>query len=88
MNDKELLEMFDLTEEQIEQDVKRLEDETQDDGIVGLVYYGLHMLQKHDEDMVTLTVKLPRSQFDQVVAAAERYHISRSEYVRRKLAHV
>lgn len=84
--ERELLESFGLTEEQIEADVKRLEDESQDDGIIGPIYYGLHMLPERDEELVSMTVKLPKSQFEAVTAAAERYHISRSEYVRRKLA--
>lgn len=84
--DQGLLKAFDLTEEQVEADVKRLEDESQDDGVIGPVYYGLHMLPERYEELVSMTVKLPKSQFEAVTAAAERYHISRSEYVRRKLA--
>ena len=51
----------------------------------GPIYYGLHMLPKRDERMVTVTIKMPESQLEQVTAAAKRYHISRSEYIRRHL---
>ncbi|OZG58913.1 CopG family transcriptional regulator [Bifidobacterium eulemuris] len=85
MNEAELLEMFGLTSEQVEQDARRVEDETQDDGIIGPVYYGLHMIQRNDEPVATLTVKMPASQLQKVTEAAKKYHISRSEYVRRKL---
>ena len=56
--DKELLEKFGMTEEQVSSDVER---------------------------MVTVTIKMPESQLEQVTAAAKRYHISRSEYIRRHL---
>ena len=85
-DDEKLLRMFNLTSEQVERDVERVENEDADDGIVGPVYYGLHMLPDHDEAMSSMTVKLPKSQLDQITAAAHRYHISRSEYVRRQLA--
>lgn len=38
------------------------------------------------EEMVSMTVKLPKSQLEKVTETARRYHISRSEYVRRQLA--
>ena len=53
---------------------------------MGPVYYGLHMLPQSDEQMVSMTVKMPKSQLDAVTEKARRYHISRSEYVRRQLA--
>ena len=84
--DKELLAMFDMTEEQVSDDVAKMEDENADHGITGPVYYGLHMLPQSDEPMKSMTVKLPVSQYERVTAAAKRYHISRSEFVRRRLA--
>ena len=84
--DKELLAMFDMTEEQVSADVARMEDENADHGVSGPVYYGLHMLPQSDEQMVSMTVKIPKSQLDAVTEKARRYHISRSEYVRRQLA--
>ena len=85
-DESELLKQFGLTSEQVERDVERLEDENVDDGIIGPVYYGLHMLPPSDEPLVSMTIKLPKSQLEQVTEAAARYHISRSEYVRRQLA--
>ena len=84
--DRQLLSQFGLTEEQIGRDVARMEDESADHGIVGPVHYGLHMLPKHDERMVSVTIKMPESQLKRVTEAASRYHISRSEYIRRQLA--
>ena len=84
--DKELLRMFGMTEEQVEHDEMVVESETEPDGVIGPVYERLHILPEREEDMVSMTVKLPKSQLARVTAAARRYHISRSEYVRRRLA--
>lgn len=67
-------------------DVERMESETAGHGITGPVHYALHMLPEHGEEMVSMTVKLPKSQLEKVTETARRYHISRSEYVRRQLA--
>ena len=83
--DRELLALFGMSEEQVREDVERMESETADHGITGPVHYALHMLPQSDEQMVSMTVKLPKSQLDAVTATAKRYHISRSEYVRRQL---
>ncbi len=84
--DRELLALFGMSEEQVRDDVERMESETADHGLVGPVHYGLHMLPDRDEEMVSMTVKLPKSQLEKVTETARRYHISRSEYVRRQLA--
>lgn len=86
--DKELLAMFGMSEEQVSSDVAVMEDETADHGITGPIYYGLHMLPRSDEPLKSMTVKLPVSQYERVTDAAKRYHISRSEFVRRRLAEV
>ena len=83
--DKELLEKFGMTEEQVSSDVERMESEDAGHGITGPIYYGLHMLPKRDERMVTVTIKMPESQHQQVTAAENRYHIRPSEYIRRHL---
>ena len=85
-SESELLKEFGMTSEQVERDAQRLEDENEDDGIIGPVYYGLHMLPKNDEPLASMTIKLPKSQLEQVTETAARYHISRSEYVRRMLS--
>lgn len=84
--DRELLERFGMTEEQVRSDETSMEDGRSDPGITGPVHYGLHMLPRQDEPMVSVTLKMPQSQLDRVTAAAKRYHISRSEYIRRQLA--
>ncbi len=84
--DKKLLAMFGMSEDQVRYDVTRMESEEADHGITGPVHYGLHMLPENSEEMVSMTIKLPKSQLEAVTAAAKRYHISRSEYVRRQLA--
>lgn len=86
--DKELLAAFGMTEEQVERDAAIMEDENADHGIVGPVYYGSHLREEFDEPLTSMTVKLPKSQLDRITEAARRCHISRSEYVRRKLATV
>ena len=70
--DKKLLEKFGMTEEQVSSDVERMESEDAGHGITGPIYYGLHMLPKRDERMVTVTIKMPESQLEQVTAAAKR----------------
>lgn len=84
--DRELLTKFGMTEEQVRDDVEFMESETTDHGVTGPVYYGLHMLPQSDDEMVSMTIKLPKSQLEKVTSTAKRYHISRSEYVRRQLA--
>lgn len=78
--------MFGMGEDQVRDDVERMESETAGHGITGPVHYALHMLPEHGEEMVSMTVKLPKSQLEKVTETARRYHISRSEYVRRQLA--
>lgn len=86
MNEESLLRKFGMTSEQIDKDVEILEDENQDDGVIGPVYYGLHMASAQDEPLVSMTIKLPKAQLENITKASKSYHISRSEYVRRKLA--
>lgn len=54
-------------------------------GLDGRVHYGLHLTEP-DEQMVSVSVRMPKSTLDGLTAMARRYHISRSEYMRRKLA--
>jgi hypothetical protein len=84
-HDVELLRKFGMSGEQVERDAGRVESETMDDGLTGRVYYGLHLSQS-EEEMATVSFRLPKSTLDRVTRDAERFHISRSEYLRRKLA--
>lgn len=83
--DRELLAKFGMTEEQVERDEKMAESETEPDGLIGHVHYGLH-LDQTDEEMISVSIRVPKSTLDELTETARRYHISRSEYMRRKLA--
>lgn len=83
--DKALLAKFGMTEEQVERDEKMAESETEPDGLTGRVRYGLH-LDQPDEEMISVSIRVPKSTLDELTETARRYHISRSEYMRRKLA--
>lgn len=79
--DRELLAKFGMTE----RDEKMAESETEPDGLTGHVHYGLH-LDQTDEEMISVSIRVPKSTLDELTETARRYHISRSEYMRRKLA--
>ena len=83
--DRKLLKQFDMTEEQVLADEAALEDEHTDLGLVGPVYYGLH-LEKSEEETVTVSLRLPKTTAERLSRNAAKYHISRSEYMRRHLA--
>lgn len=83
--DKNLIKQFGLSEQQVEEDARTAESETQPDPLVGKVYYGLHLAKDH-EPMKTITVRLPEDLVSDVTTKAHRYGISRNEYIRRKLA--
>lgn len=83
--DRDLLKLFDMTEEQVERDEAMAESETVPDDLNGRVHYGLH-LDGPEERMVSVSIRLPKSTLDALTTTAKRYHISRSEYMRRKLA--
>lgn len=36
--------------------------------------------------MISVSIRVPKSTLDELTETARRYHISRSEYMRRKLA--
>lgn len=67
----------------MERDERMAESETEPDGLTGRVHYGLH-LDQPDEEMIKR--QHPRAQVHELTETARRYHISRSEYMRRKLA--
>lgn len=69
----------------MERDEKMAESETAPDGLTGHVHYGLH-LDQPDEEMISVSIRVPKSTLDELTETARRYHISRSEYMRRKLA--
>lgn len=83
--DRELFARFGLDPEQVEADVRRVESESADDGLTGVVYYGSHF-DRSGEEMTTVSVRIPVSDLERISAHAAQYHISRSEYIRRCLA--
>lgn len=83
--DAALLEIIGMSEDQVARDAANAEDETVDDPMTGRVWYGLH-LARTDEEMVSVSLRLPKSDLDRITANAKRYHLSRSEYMRRRLA--
>ena len=83
--DRQLMALVGPTEEQVLEDERMAESETVPDDLTGRVYYGLHLAEP-DEQMVSVSVRMPKSTLDGLTAMARRYHISRSEYMRRKLA--
>ena len=85
--DKELLRIVGMSEQQAERNARQAESESEPDGLTGRVYYGLHLAQPDEqEEMVTVSVRLPKATVDSLNQQARRYHISRSEYIRRRLA--
>lgn len=83
--DRELLRLIGMSEEKVLADERMAESENIPDDLTGRIHYGLH-LEKTDEQMVNVSIRVPRSMLDELTAEARRYHISRSEYMRRKLA--
>lgn len=69
----------------MERDERMAESETEPDGLTGRVNYELH-LDQPDEEMISVSIRAPKSTLDELTETARRYHISRSEYMRRKLA--
>ena len=49
-----------MTEEQVERDEKMAESETEPDGLIGHVHYGLH-LDQPDEEMISVSIRVPKS---------------------------
>lgn len=83
--DRRLLTQFNMSQKQVEQNAAQAESETMGDELTGRVYYGLHL--RHDDgQMVNISLRMPKSDLDRITAKAKRYHISRSEYMRRQLA--
>lgn len=86
IREEDLLKQFGVTSHELDQDAAAVEDETVDDALVSPVYYGFHLKPEAEENMVSVTLRMPRQLLQETDRAAARYHISRSEYVRRQLA--
>ena len=78
MNDQEILHKYGLSDEWVEKDSARVEDETQSDN-------GLPPEHRENDELVTLSVRIPHSLMEAATQEAKKYHLTRSEYVRRAL---
>ena len=85
MNDQEILHKYGLSDEWVEKDSARVEDETQSDNLTGVYYYGLPPEHRENDELVTLSVRIALSLMEAATQEAKKYHLTRSEYVRRAL---
>lgn len=86
MREEDLLKQFGVTSRELDDDAAAAETEAADDRLVSPVYCGFHLKPEAEENMVSVTLRMPRQLLQESDRAAVRYHISRSEYVRRQLA--
>lgn len=86
MREEDLLKQFGVTSRELDDDAASAEAEAADDRLVSPVYCGFHLKPEAEENMVPVTLRMPRQLLQETDRAAARYHISRSEYVRRQLA--
>lgn len=70
--------MTGVSEEQVLADERMAEPETSADDLTGRVHYGLH-LAPQDARMAGVSMRVPRSTFDELTVEARHYRISRSE---------
>lgn len=80
MDRQQLNKMFGVTEEDLDDQAKEYEDETWNDGSFGAASPGRPRL--YDEDMETVTFRLPRSKIRAVEAAAKKLGLSKSQFMR------
>ena len=69
--DRQLMALVGLTEEQVLADERMAESETVPDDLTGRVHYGLHLTEP-DEQMVSVSVRMPKSTLDGLTAMARR----------------
>ncbi|BDR52307.1 hypothetical protein KIM372_02140 [Bombiscardovia nodaiensis] len=86
IREADLLAEFGLTSHELDEDAAAIEDESTDDKLVSPVYYDFHLKAANEENMVSVTLRMPEKLLEKTDQAAVRYHISRSEYVRLQLA--
>lgn len=85
-DDARLLARVGLTLEDAELDAQRVEDETQDDDLMGVYYPGFHLDQDTRSELMTaISVRIPQSTLNTINRRAKQFNLTRSEYIRRKL---
>ena len=84
MDREELNRMFGLTEEQLNAMAAEYEEETWEGGLTDVVH-GRPKL--YDEDMETVSFRLPKSRRAAVEAVTRRLGISKSEFFRNAIDH-
>lgn len=84
--DEAVLARFGMTVEQAEGEARVVEDETIDDKLTGVFYYGspVDRLAKN-EPKQAISVRFTPSELARIKHQAEQFHLSRSEYIRRKV---
>lgn len=87
IREEDLLKQFGVTSRELDDDAVLVENEAADDRLVSPVYYGFHLKQEAEENMVSVTLRMPKKLLQETERVAARYHISRSEYIRRQLIH-
>lgn len=80
MNREEINEMFGVTDDQLEMEAREYETETWDPASMGRPFVGRPRL--YDEDMETVTLRMPHSRILAVEEAARKLGQSRSEFMR------
>ncbi|MDO4664967.1 MAG: hypothetical protein Q4A71_01970 [Actinomycetaceae bacterium] len=85
MKDKELLERFNLTEQYVDAVAESVEDENMSDDIQGALIWSPQRLS--NDELTTISVRMPTSLAQKLSRDATKYGLTRSEYIRRKLAH-
>lgn len=72
MNDQEILHKYGLSDEWVEKDSARVEDETQSDNLTGVYYYGLPAEHRENDELVTLSVRIPHSLMEAATREAKK----------------
>lgn len=85
-SDEEVVSRFGMTLDEVESEAKQVEDENVDDGLTEVFYYGSPLDRlKDDEPMRNISVRFSVSEINAIGELAKKFHVSRSEYIRRKV---
>lgn len=86
-DDEKILNEVGLTLKQIDEQAHQLEDETMSDNLGDYYYPHFHQdTRVEDDPMRSFTVRVRESELRQISQTAKKFNLTRSEYVRRKLA--
>ncbi|OTA26516.1 hypothetical protein B9G54_04830 [Alloscardovia macacae] len=83
--DEQILAAAGLSLEEIERQAAIVESEDMDDELTGVFYTHYHA-QPSPQSMTTISLRLPESLVESITDTAHRLNLTRSEYIRRKLA--